>query len=68
MSTYTTRQGDMWDLISFRLTGTPDQIVPIMQANPEYTRTYIFPAGVVLQIPDLDSIVDMDAIPPWKQI
>lgn len=68
MSTYTTKQGDMWDLISYLLTGTHDQIIPLMQANREYQQTYIFPAGIVLQVPDFDSIDDLEAIPPWKQL
>lgn len=68
MSTYTTKQGDMWDMISYRLTGSNDQIIPLMQANPEYTETFIFPAGVVLNVPELNSIVDYSVLPPWKRL
>ncbi len=67
MSTYTTKQGDMWDLISYRLTGSNDQIVPLMQANPQYTETFIFPAGVVLVVPELNNLVDYNVLPPWKR-
>lgn len=66
MTTYITRTGDMWDLISYRLTGTSEQIIPIMQANPQHTGTYIFPAGVELSIPDLNTIMDSSVVlPPW---
>ena len=66
--TYTTRQGDMWDIISYRLTGSNDQVIPLMQANPEYTETYIFPAGVVLNVPDLNNIMSTYTLPPWERI
>lgn len=68
MSTYITKQGDMWDLISYRLTGSNDQIIPLMQANPQYTETFIFPAGVTLVVPDLNSLVDNNVLPPWKRV
>jgi len=65
MTTYTTQSGDMWDLIAYRQTGNLEQMENIMKANPEYTSTYIFPAGVVLNIPD-PSPVNV-ALPPWKR-
>ena len=68
MSAYTTISGDMWDLISYRLTGSHEMAVPIMQANPQYTDTFIFPSGVVLTIPDLEEIMDTTTVvPPWQQ-
>ena len=67
MSTYTTVSGDMWDLISYRLTGNNGASIPIMQANPQYTDTFIFPAGVTLVIPDLEDIEDDTmVVPPWQ--
>ena len=68
MSTYTTRQGDTWDMISYRLTGSNDQISALMQANPKETETFIFPAGVVLVVPELNSIVNYSVLPPWMRI
>lgn len=68
MTTYITRQGDMWDLISFRLCGTSEQVTPLMQANLEYADVFIFPAGVTLNVPELNSVVDYSAIPPWKRV
>lgn len=67
MSTYTTRKDDMWDLISFRLTGSAEQTPALMLANPEYSETFIFPAGVVLNVPEFDSIYDIDTLPPWRR-
>lgn len=68
MTTYTTRQGDTWDMISYRLTGSPEQVIPLMHANSKYTETFIFPAGVVLDVPELNSIIDYDTLPPWKRV
>lgn len=68
MTTYTTRQGDTWDMISYRLTGSPEQVIPLMQANSKHTETFIFPAGVVLDVPELNSIIDYDTLPPWKRV
>jgi len=68
MTTYTTRTGDTWDLISYRLAGTPEQVIPLMQANKAYTEVFIFPAGVVLTVPELDSVIDYDTLPPWKRV
>ena len=67
MSTYTTRKNDMWDLISFRLSGSSEQTPALMLANPEYSETFIFPAGVVLNVPEFDSIMDIDTLPPWRR-
>lgn len=64
---YTTRQGDMWDMISFRLTGSSDQIAPLMQANPEYVDTFIFQAGVTLNVPDLNTLDGNSILPPWER-
>ena len=65
--TYTTRQGDTWDLIAFRLTGSAEQTVALMQANPKYSNIFVFSAGVVLDVPDFETIVDADTLPPWRR-
>ena len=65
--TYTTRQGDTWDLIAFRLTGSAEQTVALLQANPKYSNIFVFSAGVVLDVPDFETIVDVDTLPPWRR-
>jgi len=67
VTTYTTVSGDMWDTISYALTGSHAHTEAIMKANPQYADVYIFSGGVVLTIPDLDSIVSYDDMPPWKE-
>lgn len=53
MSTYTTRQGDMWDEIAFRVYGSTAHTGKLVKANLNYAETYIFPAGIVLNIVEL---------------
>ena len=65
--TYTTRQGDTWDLISFRLSGSVEQTVALMQANPKYSNIFVFSAGIVLDVPDFEAIVDQSTLPPWRR-
>jgi phage tail protein X len=69
MRTYTTKQGDMWDTIALSQYDSLDAMHPLMYANTQYIGTYIFPSGVVLNIPEIDSdnrIMYSD-LPPWIQ-
>ncbi len=67
MNTYTTRQGDMWDSIAFKLFGTTDYADDLMNANQQYRNYYTFPAGVVLSVPTVTQSV-ASTLPPWKQV
>ena len=67
MTIYVTKSGDMWDSISYALTGSHDHTGVIMQANPHYANVYIFEAGIELQIPDLENISTYNDLPPWKR-
>ena len=51
--TYTTKQGDAWDAIAFRVYGDVKYTGFLMQANFPHLDTFVFDAGVVLQTPDL---------------
>ena len=69
MSTYTTKQGDMWDTIALSQYDSLDAMSALMYANTQYIGTYIFPSGVVLNIPEIDEdnkILSFD-LPPWVQ-
>ena len=67
MSTYTTTQGDMWDSIAFQQMGSDDYTDQLMNANQQYLEYYIFPAGILLTIPDAAEPVS-NSLPPWKQV
>ncbi|KAA8750092.1 tail protein X [Paenibacillus sp. UASWS1643] len=65
MTTYTTIQGDMWDQIAYKLTGSIAGTTALLQSNPDYIEYVIFPAGIVLQVPDFEVEVASD-LPPWR--
>jgi len=69
---YRTIQGDRWDQISYKFYGHPDYYKEIIRANSdlsdEVKRAFILPAGIVLNIPDLDiEPTYPEELPPWKR-
>ena len=67
MTTYTTIQGDTWDAVSFRVFGDERFMSRIMHQNPEHIGVSVFPAGVVLFIPEIDTAEIGDSLPPWMR-
>ena len=67
MKKYTTVQGDKWDSIAFNQMGTTDHTDKLMNANTKYRDIFIFPAGTVLDIPEV-SERNYDDLPPWKRV
>lgn len=64
--TYTTVQGDMWDSIAYAQLGSTDHTDKLMNANRQYRDIYVFPAGIVLNIPEVKESVS-SLLPPWKK-
>ena len=67
MKTYTTIQGDTWDVIAFK--HFPKQgrelITSILiQHNTDFINTVIFPAGCIINIPDI-TVSRAKTLPPW---
>lgn len=65
MKTYTTVQGDMWDSIAYKLYGNEKYMCLLMQNNMELLDTFIFGAGTVLNVPELDAETEAD-MPSWR--
>ncbi|WP_296813868.1 tail protein X [uncultured Megasphaera sp.] len=65
-STYITMQGDMWDLISYRVYGTEKHVKTLLEANPMYRDVAVFPAGVELVCPEI-SAESATVLPPWRR-
>lgn len=63
---YTTISGDVWDLIAFKTLGNEMYTNKLIESNLKYRNVVIFPAGVVLQIPDIAAPVS-SGLPPWKR-
>lgn len=67
-NTYRTEQGDTWDIISLKNYGSEKYIDVLMDQNYQHINQFIFPAGVVLIVPDLPtSAVNNQNLPPWKR-
>lgn len=67
MNTYRTVQGDTWDSIAFMQLGSEHLTDTLMRCNLQYLAYNIFPAGIILTLPDVGMESDDDAVPPWKR-
>ena len=67
MKTYTTVQGDMWDHIAHDKLGGVRHTRALLRANRQYLGYYIFPAGIVLTLPEVEEEAAASSLPPWKQ-
>lgn len=65
-STYTTRAGDTWDIIAYRVYGDEFRMSDLQAANPDLLGTVVFSAGVVLSVPTIEAPA-ATTLPPWKQ-
>lgn len=68
MSTYTTIQGDKWDSIAYKLYGDTKYTDVLISSNFQYRMIYIFSAGIVLNVPEVEERVSVDDLPPWKKV
>lgn len=69
MRKYRTSQGDTWDLIAMRMypnIGAEKLMDVLIEYNEEYIDTVIFPANIILNIPDVDIPV-ITSLPAWKR-
>ena len=67
MSTYVTVQGDMWDTIAYKATGTTACMDKLIKANISLREYFIFPAGVEITVPDFEETDLENVTPPWKE-
>lgn len=63
---YITSQGDMWDAMAKELLGSELLMGKLVEANPAHAATVFFSAGVVLNVPEVDSQEIRYPQPPWK--
>lgn len=66
MDIYTTKLGDTWDLIAFRVYGKEKYKIELQKANPQFLDEIIFQSGVKLVCPDIP-VPTSDILPPWKR-
>ena len=65
--TYTTRGGDIWDDIAYRMLGSCKYVSALMDANRAYIHTTIFSPGVVLKLPKITKKTSISSLPPWRR-
>jgi len=63
---YTTIQGDMWDLIAYKVYGRESCMKELLEANEEYRHIAIFPSGITLNLPDIEP-QKSEILPPWMR-
>ena len=64
MGTYTTIQGDTWDKIAAEVYGSESYTSLLMENNPKLLDYFVFPAGIVLNVPEKP--VNTDEAPEWR--
>nr|DAL77730.1 MAG TPA: tail protein [Bacteriophage sp.] len=69
VKTYTTVAHDTWDIIAKRVYGSEALMDQLIRANLQHRKTVFFSAGVVLNVPDIDtdSMEFAENLPPWKR-
>ncbi len=65
-NTYTTKQGDTWDLIAFRVYGDVKYTGWLMQNNFPHLDVFVFDAGTVLQTPEPPEDEQLAKVPLWR--
>ncbi|MBD3878224.1 MAG: phage tail protein [Quinella sp. 1Q5] len=62
--TYVTVAGDSFDLVAKKTLGSEYFTPKLINANPKFITTFIFQAGVELQIPEIKTA--KQSILPWQ--
>jgi phage tail protein X len=67
---YRTKNGDTWDLISYKVYGTEGYFHDLIRANLNLIDIAIFDSNIPIIIPDFvdtGANEDTDRLPPWKR-
>ncbi|MCM1058311.1 MAG: tail protein X [Firmicutes bacterium] len=66
---YTTKQGDMWDYIAWKVYNNEKLIGELLNAeeNREIMSTYIFSAGVKVWCPEVTEQTAESSMAPWRE-
>ncbi len=63
---YTTKSGDMWDMIALKTLGNEMYMSELIENNYKYRNVMIFEAGIKLNIPTTPTPKARN-LPPWKR-
>ena len=64
--TYTSIQGDTWDMIAYKVYGEESAMVQLIEANNDLAHIAIFPAGVQVTCPTI-VLEASHILPPWRR-
>lgn len=64
MNSYTTIQGETWDLIAYKLWGSEYLLPLLLEANQKYRDIIIFTGDVVLNVPNIGTAIYTER-PSW---
>lgn len=65
--TYTTKTGDMFDMLALKYYDEEKMAHHIIQANPDYADVVIFDGGIVLKIPVIEEPESTETKAPWRR-
>ena len=63
---YTTVQGDMWDLIAYKVYGRESFMAQLIQVNDAISHIAVFPSGVEITCPTIET-AKLAVLPPWRR-
>ncbi|MDD7602307.1 MAG: tail protein X [Firmicutes bacterium] len=63
--TYTTKDGDMWDMIAKKVYGNELLADRLLQANRGLAGVFKFDAGEVIIVPEIED-GEAAGLPPWR--
>lgn len=66
MEEYRTIQGDTWDMIAKKVYGAERHLDYLMANNFDLLDYFIFPAGIVVKVPELPAKMSED-LPSWRR-
>ena len=64
---YTTKEGDMFDMIALNFYNEEKMATTIIVANPDYADVVIFDADIELIIPIVQDTEGIETKPPWRR-
>lgn len=67
MREHITVEGDTFDGLALMYYNEERLASTIMQANPDHCDTLIFEAGILLYIPDINTVEMPNTLPPWRR-
>ena len=69
--TYTTINGQTWDQIAYEVYGDEHYCDRIMDANRDKLEFFVFPSGIVLNLPENEEITGSTVLsdfPTWREM